>query len=420
MATATVPAASAVVSPTGSASAASPTPTERPAISGPDDHDGERALSYLKALADGVGPRVAGSAAEQQAAGYVAGQLRADGYDVELMRFDYTGDRFRAGSVVIGSTTYEALALDGSSGGSVSGEAIFVGLADAAGIGGRSLNAKIAVADRGATTFAEKYDTVKAFGAAGLVILNNTAGQVNGRARQGGSIPVLSISGEDATAVRDAAQAGQRFAITAPDSNTTTATNVIARPKAGAECRLLVAGHFDTVAAAPGANDNASGVANVLELARAEAVGGPKDGLCFAAWSGEESGLFGSAAFVERAKATNTLPGLYLNLDVTGIGKGIEIIGDSEAAARALEIAGQEGVTAQRIQLPANTGSDHLSFEAAGVPVVYLSSGEFDTIHSPLDVSRDIDAAELDRIGDLALALIRDRLPQVARGQGHS
>ncbi len=411
-------AATAAGSPSGTGTTASGAPPT--AVSSPSDHDGDRAFAYLKVLADTIGPRVAGSPGEHAAAAYIASQFRINGYDVELMSFNYSGDRFQAGTIVVGSTTYEAQALDGSAAGVVSGDAVFVGLADAAGIANQAIGGKVAVADRGSLTFAEKYERVKAAGAVALIILNNVPGQLNGRSREGGTIPVLGISGEDAAIIRAAALAGQRFTVTAPANNHTAATNIIARPPAGAACSILVGAHYDTVPDAPGANDNASGVANLLEIARAAATTGPASGLCFAAWSAEESGLFGSSAFVEEAKSVNALPGLYINLDVTGIGTSIEIIGESEAAARALAIAGQQSVAARRIQLPPNTGSDHMSFEAAGVPVVYLSSGEFATIHSPQDVASDIDIAELDRIGDLALALIRERLPVVARGQGHS
>ena len=398
------------------------TPTATPGIAtGPPTHDVQRAMQHLATLANTIGPRVAGSQGEQRAAGYIAGELRSDGYDVELMPFEFTGDRFRPASVTIGTTAVDAVALDGSSGGAVTAESVFVGLADDAGIAGQSLSGKIAVADRGTLTFAEKYDNVTRFGAAALVVLNNQPGQVNGRARQGGTIPVVAVAGEDAPTVRDAARLGARLTVEAQASGKTQATNVIARSKPGANCGLIVGGHYDSVAATGAANDNASGVANMLEVARALAVtSGPPPGLCFAAWSGEESGLFGSAAFVEREQAVNRLPGLYLNLDVTGIGPRVEIIGESDVDQRALDIARAASIPAARIQLPPNTGSDHQSFEKAHVPVVYLSSGDFPTIHSPADVVKDIDPHELDRIGRLTILIVQALLPQVAHGGGHS
>lgn len=414
---ATVVPTETAASPVSSVPAAAPSQPSASTATGPAEHDGARALQQLNNLAERIGPRVAGTAAEREAANYIASEFKTYGYDVEQMQFTFTGDRFRAGTVGIdGGKTYDAITMDGSAGGKVSGDAVFIGLADDAGIEGRSLAGKVAVADRGTLTFAQKYGNAQKAGAAALIILNNQPGSVNGRTQQDARIPVLAISGEDAGSVREAARAGRRFAVDAPASTGTNAVNVIARPSANAACSLLVGGHYDTVPSAPGANDNASGTANVIELARASAAGGLKPGLCFATWSAEESGLYGSGAFAQKLQPEGKLPRLYVNLDVTGIGKDVQIIGDSSFAKRAVDIAAANSIPAEHATLPANTGSDHMSFEQAGVPTIYLTSGDFATIHSPKDVTADIDEGELDRVGDLAFAIIQELLPQVARG----
>jgi hypothetical protein len=105
-----------------------------------------------------------------------------------------------------------------------------------------------------------------------------------------------------------------------------------------------------------------------------------------------------------------------LNLDVTGIGDTIEIIGSSQAARDALRLATEAGLPAEASSLPANSGSDHESFANAGVEVVFLTSGGFETIHSPEDVSGDIVPETLDRIGDAGLLVIKNLLAEVARG----
>jgi Zn-dependent M28 family amino/carboxypeptidase len=138
--------------------------------------------------------------------------------------------------------------------------------------------------------------------------------------------------------------------------------------------------------------------------------------LCFAAFSAEESGLYGSAAMAARMKTDGELPGLMVNLDVTGIGQKVEVIGDSGYVTQAIALAKELGIPAERSSLPANSGSDHMSFEKVGVPVLYFESGEFATIHSPADVAKDVDITELERVGDLAYGAIAKLLPQVARG----
>src|SRR2546427_90728 len=56
--------------------------------------------------------------------------------------------------------------------------------------------------------------------------------------------------------------------------------NVVAKPP-GKQCRLVVGGHYDSVPAGPGANDNASGTATAIEMARAMAADGTLDPVCF-------------------------------------------------------------------------------------------------------------------------------------------
>jgi Iap family predicted aminopeptidase len=373
-------------------------------------------MAHVRALATTIGPRVAGTDAEKRAADYIASEFKADGYDVEVMEFNFEGDRFRPAKLTLEARTVAVTTAANSSGGTVSGSSVFVGLGDDAGIGGRSLKGKIAVADRGTLTFGQKAENVIAAGAVGLVILNNQPGAVSADLRKLQPIPVVAAAGEDADTLRAAAVAGKVLTIESPAPSTTMGRNVIARPKAGAACNLLVGGHYDTVVSAPGANDNATGTANVVELARAFAADGMDDGLCFVAFSAEESGIYGSGALAQRFGSGGGLPKLMVNLDVTGIGDQVELIGDRDYVTQTLAIAQRLNIPAVRSQLPPNTGSDHLSFQQMGVPVLYFTSGEFSTIHSPADATKDVEELELDRIGDLAYAAITQLLPKVARG----
>lgn len=398
---------------------ASPDPQVQRAT-GPAEHDGKRTLAHIEKLAKGIGPRVSGTKGEADAAAYIAAEFRSGGYTVEVMDFTYDGDRFRAGTVTVSGKAFEALTLTGSTGGSVSAPSAFLGLADAEGIGGRSLKGKVAVADRGTLRFGEKYEAIRDAGAIALVILNNQAGPFSGDLRTTATFPVVGISGEDAPAVREAARLGADIKVEAPEGELSKAVNVIARPAKDAQCDVLVGGHHDSVPGTGGANDNASGTAMVVELARAFAADGLDRGLCFATFGAEESGLYGSTALVERFKSEGRLPGLMLNLDVAGIGTQVTVIGDAAYRQKALDIADELDIPAFAGFLPANTGSDHQSFQQAGVPVLYLESGDFGTLHTPQDVVEDIQLDELERVGDLAYATILRLLPDIARAQGRT
>ncbi|MBI5947489.1 MAG: M20/M25/M40 family metallo-hydrolase [Chloroflexi bacterium] len=401
-------AAATTATPATAATPGAPTPQ---VATGPAEHDGQRALAHVVALSSTIGPRVSGTRGEDAAVAYISGQFRSSGYEVEVMQFTFEGDRFTPATVqVAGGTSLEAMTLAGSGSGTVSAPGVYVGLADASGIAGRSLAGKIAIADRGTLRFSEKYDNVTAAGALGLIIVNNQAGSFSGNLGKDVAEVVVAVPQEAGAALRAAATSGKAISIEAQPRDRSESVNVIARAPGTKTCEVVVGGHHDTVPDAPGANDNASGSANVIELARAFAADGLDAGLCFVTFGAEESGLFGSKAFADRLTAEKALPAYMVNLDVTGIGKEVEVIGTNEMKARALRIAEQAGISARASSLPANTGSDHQSFTSAGVPVVYFSSGDFGTIHSPLDVASDMSASELDLVGDLAYAVILDLL----------
>lgn len=400
-----------VPSPTATPGTSAPTGS----ASGPAEHEGSRALAIVNELAKE--PRVSGTAAEARAAEYIATQFRAYGYSTEIMEFEFDGDRFRAGEITVDGKPIEALTLAGSPGGQVEAPSAYVGLADAAGIAGQDLTGKVAVADRGTLNFVDKYANVKAKGAIGLVVVNHQPGPFSGNLTTLATFPVVAVSKEEGAAALDAAKAGRVVRINAPPTvGLTKALNVIAKPKPSSACTIVVGGHFDSVPGAPGANDNASGTANVIELARAAAVDGLDEGVCFVTFGAEESGLYGSKAFVKRMQEEGRLPRFMLNLDVTGIGRGVEVIGEGQLARDAIQAAKDLGYPAIASSLPANSGSDHQSFVDAGVITVFLTSGDFGTIHSPQDVSADIQEQVLDQIGDTALAVIKKLLAEVARG----
>lgn len=84
--------------------------------------------------------------------------------------------------------------------------------------------------------------------------------------------------------------------------------------KAGA---ILVAAHYDTVAASPGADDNASGVAVILEAARILGVRPTPRTLQLAFFDREEAGLLGSKAFVSKAARLQNIRGAIV-MDMVG------------------------------------------------------------------------------------------------------
>ncbi|NDE13495.1 Zn-dependent exopeptidase M28 [bacterium] len=152
---------------------------------------------------------------------------------------------------------------------------------------------------------------------------------------------------------------------------------------------VIVGGHFDSTSerasyAAPGAEDNASGAAGVIELARVMADVPHSEDIVFAAFSGEEQGLYGSAAFVEKLveglpeQETSRVRGV-ITMDMIGYSRsgtsgqpGVIIETESQYsdfARRFVEAAAE--VTNLRVTTSFNPfGSDHVSFLDAGIPAI--------------------------------------------------
>lgn len=190
--------------------------------------------------------------------------------------------------------------------------------------------------------------------------------------------------------------------------------NVVAQP-AGfrpADPHLLVGAHLDTVPQAPGAEDNASGVAVMLELARLAARDGTRLPVVFVAFGAEEPRgdgdalhHFGSKAYVDRMSPAQRR-GLraMVSLDRVGVGSVVPVCtgGRSPPRVRAMLVtaAEREGIPVQTCA--DNTSSDHWSFEKAGEPVARLGSTPFAGYHSAADVPSVVDPAQLGRVGRLA------------------
>jgi len=391
-------------------------PSATPAHAADSAFDGDAAFAHIRELAVAIGPRVSGTPAETATVDYIKHAFEADGYTVEEFEFAFQSDPFRAAAVEAAGEPIEAFAMTGSGGGDVSAAAVDIGLGDAAGVAGRDLSGKIAIAARGTLRFAEKLANARSAGAIALIVANDREGDFVGNLTGGTDIPVVSVSSDSGNRLRAAAASGGTIRVVVPPGTSTGSVDVIARPSAGARCDIVVGGHHDTVPGAPGAHDNGSGTGIVLELARVFATDGLDPGLCFVTFGAEESGLNGSRAWVETLARANALPRVMVNIDAIGVGTKVQLIGTSELTSDALALANAMGIHAEQTELGAGFGSDHQSFEAAGVPVIFFASDQLGFLHTPQDTIDSLDRPVIDNGGALAEAMIRQLLTRFAGG----
>jgi len=143
----------------------------------------------------------------------------------------------------------------------------------------------------------------------------------------------------------------------------------------------IVGGHYDSTASrtpgwswvtgsAPGADDNASGTAVVLEAARVLSPYRFNHTLIFIAFSGEEQGLFGSAHYAQAAKASGMDIGGVINLDMVGYNIAcdkLDVLGDPPSAWLVDEMLANNtqysiGLVTERVLDASAWYSDHSSF----------------------------------------------------------
>jgi aminopeptidase YwaD len=178
----------------------------------------------------------------------------------------------------------------------------------------------------------------------------------------------------------------------------------------GAHYDHLGRGNFDSLAPSqigqihPGADDNGSGTAGVLELARllAPMKGQLKRGILFADFAGEELGLLGSAAWVKDPTRPLDKAVAMLNMDMIGRIKDQKIYIGGVGTGSTLKAAVEEAQTNSGFKIEYSPGgyssSDHTSFVAKKIPVLFFFSGLHSDYHKPSDTWEKIDPVAATRL----------------------
>ncbi|HEU5103792.1 MAG TPA: M28 family metallopeptidase [Roseiflexaceae bacterium] len=411
-AVATAPATAApmrTAAPAAAAEPASPTPTPG-AVAQP--FSGQRALSDVQWLAETIGSRPAGSDAERQAAEGLAERLRQHGYDVALQpftiqRFEDRGSKLRLPEHP--DLALEVHALLNSVAGTVSGRLVYVGLGRTQDLDGRDLRGAIALIERGELTFAAKARNAAAAGAVGALIYNQEPGSFQGALSEAASIPVVALTRADGQRLRELLGGRQLTADLTVDAAMveSTSNNVVAKLPGALEETIVLGAHYDSVAEGPGANDNASGTAVVLELARVLPAAELPYTIQVVLFGSEEIGLVGSRHYVgSLAPPDRERIVAMLNFDMVGVGEQPMVGGSAELVDLAAAAAEQDGLRVGRLGGGALQRSDQAAFLEAGIPAIFFHRSDDPRYHTADDQPAYVDADNLALAGRLALELL--------------
>ncbi len=237
------------------------------------------------------------------------------------------------------------------------------------------------------------------------------------------------IAAVDALGPAPAATSVAGRVATAGSPRTVTAANVIGvvpghDPVLRHEV-VVVGAHFDHLgqlpfrpAYFPGADDNASGAAVLMELARLVAASrqAPARTLVFAAWNGEELGLLGSRRWASAPPYPFAATAAAFSIDMVGVGQpglqlavawepGHELFTVAAGSAAALGLTEPVTFLAEPV-----FGSDHSSFSAAGVPSAWVSTPTLalhPDYHTPGDTPDKVQPELLAAAARLAWGAIR-------------
>ncbi|MBK7751183.1 MAG: M28 family peptidase [Flavobacteriales bacterium] len=214
-------------------------------------------------------------------------------------------------------------------------------------------------------------------------------------------VPVMFLKGD---LYKDGLKDGDAFAATVTiERPTMTGRNVVGLLDNGKENVVVIGAHFDHLgfgdegslhrgepAIHNGADDNASGIAVMLQLARdlAEMDEARANDYLFIAFSGEEKGLFGSNYWTKHPTLPIATLNYMINLDMVGRldtagGIGINGVGTSPTWEEVTRV--QAGSLHVKSTVSGIGPSDHTSFYLQGVPAIHFFTGAHADYHKPSD-----------------------------------
>ncbi|GGO35677.1 M28 family metallopeptidase [Deinococcus humi] len=349
------------------------------------------------------GPRPVGTPGHDQAVAWLEDQFTALGYRVTRQPVTLERPFDQGGTVKVGNLSVSAAAIYGAGGGEQTGRLVRVSPAasradmEAAGLRGQLALVALEGASCDAVSWRDLADRSIAAGAFGLVLVNNCPVQQLKRIAAT-SLPLVMISGAEGLKVLGLA--GQTATVTCNvELREVTGHNLIAA-RVSATPEIVFGAHLDSVNDSPGANDNASGVLAVVDLAR-RAVNTPlAERAWFVLFDAEEYGLHGSSIFARDPSYPIRKTRAMLNMDMVGVAaEPLGVAGDVEVLALARQIRPDLRVfkddgQPRRVTFGRTSNvqgsSDHVSFMRWGVPTAFLYRGEDINYHSAKDITLDL------------------------------
>jgi hypothetical protein len=209
-----------------------------------------------------------------------------------------------------------------------------------------------------------------------------------------------------------------------PEDSTITGTNVLAFIDNHAENTIIIGAHYDHLGYGSdgslhrgdaeihnGADDNASGVAVMLDLAAKLKQANTSNNYLFMAFSGEEMGLLGSNYFTKNATLDLSKANYMINMDMVGRLKqdstlAVYGVGTSPRWKQTLS---STNPGFKLVESESGVGpSDHTSFYLQDIPVLHFFTGQHDDYHKPGDDSEKLNYEGMEAISNYIFDIITE------------
>ncbi len=276
----------------------------------------------------------------------------------------------------------------------------------------------------------ERINQAREKGAKAVVLVNRQgmASDIEAKYRKihGRRLPVVFISNvELASSLKN--KKSVAFATNA-EENRILSKNILGYIDNQASSTVIIGAHYDHLGlgsnnslydgAEPmvhnGADDNASGVAGMLELARnliSDTASGPKPNYLLLAFSGEEMGLLGSSFFAQNMKSLELEPRYMINLDMIGrLEKNYLAVSGVGTSPVWKDLVREKGCNELKIKTSeSGVGpSDHTSFYYQEIPVLHFFTGTHEDYHKPSDDTEKINFEGEAQLLGYILGLLHD------------
>jgi hypothetical protein len=215
---------------------------------------------------------------------------------------------------------------------------------------------------------------------------------------------------------------------TTNEDGTITGRNVLGYLDNGAENTVIIGAHYDHLgyggegslyrgdekAIHNGADDNASGVAVMLDLASKIAldpVNFRNNNYLFMAFSGEEMGLLGSNYFVKNATVDTKAVNYMINMDMVGRLKADSTVAIYGTGTSPIfkQIINAHNKGFKIVENESGVGpSDHTSFYLTDIPVLHFFTGQHEDYHKPSDDSDKLNYEGMNMISEYIFDIIKD------------